>query len=182
VSERRSSRDTQVVRVKLMESHCLGQRQILFSGWQSPLQRGALHAAGRRYRRRVSDHPHHRPRRQSVSLRHPDAADRALGGSLSRTACRNSPDTRRPFESCRRRLDHGRVAPRRLHPGAQVVKTIRPDTVFIPYHWAGRRSVNQLTISAQDPISKIPEFKVCAVRLKKAEREPEYASRLESQQ
>jgi assimilatory nitrate reductase catalytic subunit len=65
---------------------------------------------------------------------------------------------------------------------AQVVKTIRPDTVFIPYHWAGRRSVNQLTISAQDPISKIPEFKVCAVRLKKAEREPEYASRLESQQ
>jgi assimilatory nitrate reductase catalytic subunit len=65
---------------------------------------------------------------------------------------------------------------------AQVVKTIRPDTVFIPYHWAGRRSVNQLTISAQDPISKIPEFKVCAVRLKKAEREPEYASRLEPQQ
>jgi assimilatory nitrate reductase catalytic subunit len=65
---------------------------------------------------------------------------------------------------------------------AQVVKTIRPDTVFIPYHWAGRRSVNQLTISAQDPISKIPEFKVCAVRLKKAEREPDYASRLEPQQ
>ena len=65
---------------------------------------------------------------------------------------------------------------------AQVVQTIRPDTVFIPYHWAGRRSVNQLTISAQDPISKIPEFKVCAVRLKKAEREPEYANRLEPQQ
>jgi assimilatory nitrate reductase catalytic subunit len=65
---------------------------------------------------------------------------------------------------------------------AQVVKTIRPDTVFIPYHWAGRRSVNQLTISAQDPISKIPEFKVCAVRLKKAEREPEYVNRLEPQQ
>jgi assimilatory nitrate reductase catalytic subunit len=65
---------------------------------------------------------------------------------------------------------------------AQVVKTIRPDTVFIPYHWAGRRSVNQLTISAQDPISKIPEFKVCAVRLKKAEREPDYVNRLEPQQ
>ena len=65
---------------------------------------------------------------------------------------------------------------------AQLVKTIRPDTVFIPYHWAGPRSVNQLTISAQDPISKIPEFKVCAVRLKKAEREPEYAKQLEPQQ
>ncbi len=52
---------------------------------------------------------------------------------------------------------------------AQVVRTIRPDTVFIPYHWAGPRSANQLTISAQDPISKIPEYKVCAVRLRKGE-------------
>lgn len=51
---------------------------------------------------------------------------------------------------------------------AMVVKSIRPDTVFIPYHWAGRLSVNQLTIAAQDPISKIPEYKVCAVQLAKA--------------
>jgi assimilatory nitrate reductase catalytic subunit len=50
---------------------------------------------------------------------------------------------------------------------AQVVQTIRPDTVFIPYHWGGAQSANQLTIAAQDPISKIPEYKVCAVRLKK---------------
>jgi assimilatory nitrate reductase catalytic subunit len=48
-----------------------------------------------------------------------------------------------------------------------VVRTIRPDTVFIPYHWPGEKSANQLTIAAQDPISKIPEYKVCAVRLKK---------------
>ncbi|HKB79359.1 MAG TPA: molybdopterin oxidoreductase family protein, partial [Thermoanaerobaculia bacterium] len=51
---------------------------------------------------------------------------------------------------------------------AQVVTTIRPDTIFVPYHWAGAQSVNQVTISAQDPISKIPEFKVCAVRIRKA--------------
>jgi assimilatory nitrate reductase catalytic subunit len=50
---------------------------------------------------------------------------------------------------------------------AMVVTTIRPDTVFVPYHWAGRRSINQLTISAQDPISKIPEYKVCAVRIRR---------------
>ncbi len=50
---------------------------------------------------------------------------------------------------------------------AQIVKTIRPDTVFVPYHWAGKQSINRLTISAQDPISKIPEYKACAVRLKK---------------
>ena len=40
---------------------------------------------------------------------------------------------------------------------AQVVTTIRPDTIFIPYHWAGPKSANQLTVAAQDPISKIPQ-------------------------
>jgi assimilatory nitrate reductase catalytic subunit len=65
---------------------------------------------------------------------------------------------------------------------AHVVRTIRPDTVFIPYHWAGRKSANQLTISARDPVSKIPEYKVCAVRLHRAEAPPEYADRLEPQQ
>jgi assimilatory nitrate reductase catalytic subunit len=65
---------------------------------------------------------------------------------------------------------------------AQLVRTIRPDTVFVPYHWAGPKSINQLTISAQDPISKIPEYKVCAVRIRPAEGEPEYARRREPQQ
>jgi len=51
----------------------------------------------------------------------------------------------------------------------RVVRTIRPDTIFIPYHWTGARSANQLTISAQDPVSKIPEYKACAVRLRKAD-------------
>jgi assimilatory nitrate reductase catalytic subunit len=65
---------------------------------------------------------------------------------------------------------------------ASVVTTIRPDTVFIPYHWPGRKSANQLTIAAQDPISKIPEYKVCAVRVRKADAPPEYADVLDSQQ
>jgi len=65
---------------------------------------------------------------------------------------------------------------------AHVVKTIRPDTVFVPYHWAGRRSINQVTIAAQDPISKIPEYKVCAVRLKKAAEPPEYVQEFEPYQ
>ncbi|MGH9337830.1 MAG: molybdopterin oxidoreductase family protein, partial [Vicinamibacteria bacterium] len=58
---------------------------------------------------------------------------------------------------------------------AQVVKTIRPDTIFIPYHWPGAKSANRLTIAAQDPISKIPEYKVCAVRIRRAEGPPEPA-------
>ena len=63
---------------------------------------------------------------------------------------------------------------------AMVVTTIRPDTVFIPYHWPGKRSINRVTIAAQDPISKIPEYKVCAVRVRKAtleEAEREEAAR-----
>jgi assimilatory nitrate reductase catalytic subunit len=50
---------------------------------------------------------------------------------------------------------------------AQLVKSIRPDTVFIPYHWPGKKSANLLTNRALDPISKMPEFKVCACRVEK---------------
>jgi assimilatory nitrate reductase catalytic subunit len=51
---------------------------------------------------------------------------------------------------------------------AKVVATIRPDTVFIPYHWAGKQAANQLTNRALDPLSKIPEYKVSAVRIERA--------------
>ena len=65
---------------------------------------------------------------------------------------------------------------------ARVVPTIRPDTVFVAYHWAGPRSINRVTIAAQDPISKIPEYKVCAVRVTRAPGPPDYARELEPQQ
>jgi assimilatory nitrate reductase catalytic subunit len=52
---------------------------------------------------------------------------------------------------------------------ALVVQTIRPDTIFIPYHWPGDQAANLLTNRALDPVSKIPEFKVCAVPMHKAE-------------
>ncbi len=51
---------------------------------------------------------------------------------------------------------------------ASVVKTIRDDTVFLPYHWGGGRSANLLTARNLDPISKIPEFKVSAVHVRPA--------------
>jgi assimilatory nitrate reductase catalytic subunit len=65
---------------------------------------------------------------------------------------------------------------------ALVVATIRPDTIFIPYHWAGPKSVNQLTVAAQDPISRIPQYKVCGCRVRKADHPPAYALVLEPQQ
>jgi assimilatory nitrate reductase catalytic subunit len=65
---------------------------------------------------------------------------------------------------------------------AMVVTTIRPDTIFIPYHWPGAKSANRLTVAAQDPISKIPQYKVCGCRVRKADGPPAYAAVLEPQQ
>jgi assimilatory nitrate reductase catalytic subunit len=47
----------------------------------------------------------------------------------------------------------------------RITETIRADTVFMPFHWSGTGSANNVTNPALDPISKMPEFKVCAVRL-----------------
>jgi assimilatory nitrate reductase catalytic subunit len=63
---------------------------------------------------------------------------------------------------------------------ANVVRTIRPDTVFVPYHWAGDKSVNRLTHRTIDPRSKIPEFKLSACRVEKAAAPPAWASRPEA--
>jgi assimilatory nitrate reductase catalytic subunit len=47
----------------------------------------------------------------------------------------------------------------------QLSSEIRHDTVFAPFHWGGRKAANLLTNPALDPISRMPEFKVCAVRI-----------------
>lgn len=71
--------------------------------------------------------------------------------------------------------DWVRVSTRRSEVVAQVmvVKTIRPDTLFIPYHWPGPRSANRLTHRTLDPRSKIPEYKVSACRVEKASPPPD---------
>ncbi|WP_269859214.1 molybdopterin oxidoreductase family protein [Streptomyces sp. RPT161] len=51
---------------------------------------------------------------------------------------------------------------------ARVTDTIRPDTVFMPFHWNGPGRANTLTNPALDPTSRMPEFKVCAVRVERA--------------
>ena len=48
---------------------------------------------------------------------------------------------------------------------ARLTSTLRQDTLFVPFHWAGRGSANLLTNPALDPISRMPEFKVCAARI-----------------
>lgn len=48
---------------------------------------------------------------------------------------------------------------------ALVVPTIRPDTLFIPFHYGREEAVNQLTVPAVEPTVKIPEYKACAARI-----------------
>ena len=55
----------------------------------------------------------------------------------------------------------------------KVTPNVREDTLFIPFHWSGEGSANRLTNDALDPISQMPEFKVCAARINgRAEPEP----------
>ncbi len=48
---------------------------------------------------------------------------------------------------------------------ARLTEGIRLDTIFMPFHWAGTGRVNAVTNPALDPISGMPEFKMCAVRV-----------------
>ncbi|GAB2943570.1 molybdopterin oxidoreductase family protein [Streptomyces heilongjiangensis] len=48
---------------------------------------------------------------------------------------------------------------------ARITTAIRPDTVFMPFHWPGEGRANTLTNPALDPTSRMPEFKACAVRV-----------------
>ena len=48
---------------------------------------------------------------------------------------------------------------------ARVTRSIREDTVFVPFHWGGMQAVNRLTNPALDPVCRMPEFKVCAARI-----------------
>ncbi|MGF7123966.1 MULTISPECIES: molybdopterin oxidoreductase family protein [unclassified Rhodococcus (in: high G+C Gram-positive bacteria)] len=63
--------------------------------------------------------------------------------------------------------DAATVVARRGRVAASVRcdESMRLDTVFLPFHFAGDARANLLTNPALDPTSRMPEFKVCAVRL-----------------
>ena len=66
-----------------------------------------------------------------------------------------------------------KVASRRgtVQAEARISKTTPPGVVSMTFHYPETRT-NVLTHAALDPIAKIPEFKVCAVKI---EREIDYA-------
>jgi formate dehydrogenase alpha subunit len=62
-----------------------------------------------------------------------------------------------------------RVASRRgeIRAKALVSGKTEPGVVFMPWHFA-EAAANKLTIAALDPVGKIPEYKVCAVKVEAA--------------
>lgn len=49
-----------------------------------------------------------------------------------------------------------------------ITLDVRADTLFAPFHWGGKQAANILTVPALDPLSRMPEFKVCAVKAQRA--------------
>jgi len=65
--------------------------------------------------------------------------------------------------------DMARIESRRgaIEAAARVTKAVPKGSVFVPFHFA-EAAANVLTNPALDPVVKIPEYKVCAVRIQKA--------------
>src|SRR5262249_3551324 len=75
-----------------------------------------------------------------------------------------------PDTAARAGLADGKLARVRSRRGTVTVRvrcvpSLRYDTVFLPFHFAGEGTANLLTNPALDPVSRMPEFKACAVRL-----------------
>jgi assimilatory nitrate reductase catalytic subunit len=51
---------------------------------------------------------------------------------------------------------------------ARLTEAVRPGAVFVPFVKLEESAANFLTNSAHDPSARIPEYKVCAVRLERA--------------
>lgn len=63
--------------------------------------------------------------------------------------------------------DAARVISRRgaVEVAVRLDEDMRTDTVFLPFHFGGPGRANIMTLPELDPVSRMPEFKVCAVRI-----------------
>ena len=55
-----------------------------------------------------------------------------------------------------------------IQTNAEISEKCAPGVIFIPFHYS-EAAVNRLTNAKFDPIAKIPELKVCAVRIEKSQ-------------
>jgi assimilatory nitrate reductase catalytic subunit len=59
---------------------------------------------------------------------------------------------------------------------------IRPDTLYTSFHYAGLETANRLTASTLDPVSRMPDFKVTAVRLVRSAKEAKKEGKVQPRQ
>jgi assimilatory nitrate reductase catalytic subunit len=55
-------------------------------------------------------------------------------------------------------------------------ESIRPETIFAPFHWGEEATVNDAVGGPLDPLSKMPPFKACAVKIAPCQPDDEFAS------
>ena len=148
----RPPRHAAAVRAGVVEPGGEGGRAVLLPRRQGPLPRRHVRAADRGRGRRLPGHPDHRAGGQHVPHRATRRGGSARWWTSTPSRCWN----------CTRILakKHGiadgdwvTVESRRgrMTVRCQVVTTIRPDVVFVPYHWAGEKSINLVTISVAGP-------------------------------
>jgi assimilatory nitrate reductase catalytic subunit len=76
------------------------------------------------------------------------------------------PDTARRFGLADGRLAEIGSAHGTARARVRLTRTVRADTVFVPFHFPGAARANLFTGDALDPRSRMPEFKVSAVRVR----------------
>jgi formate dehydrogenase major subunit len=101
---------------------------------------------------------------------------------LTGTMSRRCPDLHRenpevfveihPEDARRLQVESGEVVRAKTRRGAITAKAwvterVKPGVVFIPMHYM-ENAANRITNAALDPVTKTPEYKVCAVHLEKA--------------
>jgi predicted molibdopterin-dependent oxidoreductase YjgC len=101
------------------------------------------------------------------------------------TMTRNSPSLEREVKECFLEMNPSDAAELGITEGdwvslqsrrgtvstkIKVTSSIHKKTVFMPFHFLENRA-NILTNPSFDPIAKIPEFKVCAVKIARVEKE-----------
>ena len=136
------------------------RRAVLFSGWEGAVQRRRLRAA-------VDDVE----RRYPIFLTTGRVVSQFLSGTQTRRMARWWSSILSRGSRCIRGWPRSSASPTRLddggdgrgddHAAREVVRPSARTRSSFRITGPGEKSANQLTVAAQDPISKIPEYKVC---------------------
>jgi predicted molibdopterin-dependent oxidoreductase YjgC len=78
------------------------------------------------------------------------------------------PEDGKALGICNRQYVYVRTRRGEVRTVARITDTVKKGVLFMPFHFK-EAPANKLTINALDPVAKIPEYKVCAAQLRRAE-------------